>query len=92
MTNIQSINAIIRQYVNTDDLIGMVVQSIQNNINTRLRKSYKNFNGARNKTKTLERAKSILNDFDNQARIEQFIRDSIITAYMEGNYASVLRN
>lgn len=92
LTNIQSINAIIRQYVNTDDLIGMVVQSIQNNINTRLRKSYKNFNGARNKTKTLERAKSILNDFDNQARIEQFIRDSIITAYMEGNYASVLRN
>lgn len=25
LTNIQSINAIIRQYVNTDDLVGMVV-------------------------------------------------------------------
>ena len=56
LSNIQAINTIIRQYVNTDDLIGMVVQSIQNNINTDLRLSYKNFNGARNKTKTLERA------------------------------------
>lgn len=92
LSNIQAINTIIRQYVNTDDLIGMVVQSIQNNINTDLRLSYKNFNGARNKTKTLERAQAIINDFNNQVRVEQFIRDSIITAYMEGNYASVLRD
>ena len=45
LSNIQQINAIIRQYANTDDLIGMVVQSIQNNINTDIRKSYKNFDG-----------------------------------------------
>lgn len=92
LSNIQSINAYIRQYINTNDLIGMVVQSIQNNINTAIRKSYKNFNGARNKTKTLEKAQAILNDFDAQVDIKQFIRQSIITAYIEGNYASVLRN
>ena len=92
LSNIQQINAIIRQYANTDDLIGMVVQSIQNNINTDIRKSYKNFDGQRNKTNTLNKAKNILNDFDNQVRIEQFIREAIITAYLEGNYASVLRN
>lgn len=92
LSNIQQINSIIRQYANTDDLIGMVVQSIQNNINTNIRKSYRNFDGMRNKTKTLEKAQAILNDFDNQVRIEQFVREAIITAYIEGNYASVLRN
>ena len=56
-----------------------------------MRKSFRNFNGQRNKTKTLEKAKAVLNDFDNQVKIEQFIRDAIITAYVEGNYASVLR-
>ena len=69
----------------------MVVQSLYNNINTQMRKSFRNFNGQRNKTKTLEKAKAVLNDFDNQVKIEQFIRDAIITAYVEGNYASVLR-
>ena len=33
LTSIQSINAIIRKYINIDDIVGMVVQSIQNNIN-----------------------------------------------------------
>lgn len=56
LSNIQQINAIIRQYANTDDIIGMVVQSIQNNINTDIRKSYRNFDGMRNKTKTLQKA------------------------------------
>ena len=70
----------------------MVVQSIQNNINTEVKKSFKNFDGKRNKSNTLKNAQAILNDFDNQVRIEQFVRDAIITAYMEGNYASVLRN
>lgn len=92
LDNIRAINGIIRKYINTDDMVGMVVQSIANNINTSMRKSFKNFNGQRNKTKTLEKAKAVLNDFDNQVRIETFIRDSIITAYIEGNYAAVLRN
>ena len=33
-----------------------------------------------------------MNDFNNQVRIETIIRQAIITAYMEGNYAAVLRN
>lgn len=92
LSSIQSINAIIRKYINIDDIVGMVVQSIQNNINTDVRLSYKNFNGARNKTKTLEKAQAILNDFNSQVRLEQFIREAIVTAYIEGNYAAVLRN
>ena len=92
LDNLRTINGIIRKYINTDDIVGMVVQSIANNINTSMRKSFKNFNGQRNKTKTLEKAKAVLNDFDNQVRIETFIRDAILTAYIEGNYAAVLRN
>ena len=92
LSSVQSINAIIRKYINIDDIVGMVVQSIQNNINTDIRLSYRNFNGARNKTKTLEKAQAILNDFNSQVRVEQFIRVAIITAYIEGNFAAVLRN
>ena len=92
LSSVQSINAIIRKYINIDDIVGMVVQSIQNNINTDIRLSYRNFNGARNKTKTLEKAQAILNDFNSQVRVEQFIREAIITAYIEGNFAAVLRN
>ena len=92
ISNIQTINGYIRQYINTDDLIGMVVQSIQNNINTAIRLSYRNFNGARNKAKTLAKAQAILNDFDKQVDIKSFVRQAIITAYIEGNFASVLRN
>lgn len=92
LDNLRTINGIIRKYINTDDIVGMVVQSIANNINTSMRKSFQNFNGQRNKTKTLEKAKAVLNDFDNQIRIETFIREAILTAYIEGNYTAVLRN
>ncbi len=88
---LKAMNDTIRLYINTDDIIGMVVQSIQNNINTDMRKSYNNFDGMRNKTKMLQRAQAVLNDFDNQVNIQKFIREAILTAYIEGNYASVLR-
>ena len=92
LANIITINTIIRKYINIDDLIGMVVQSIYNNINTEIRLAYRNFGEQRNKSKTLTKAQTIINDFNNQVKIEQFIRDSIINTYIEGNYASMLRN
>lgn len=92
LTNIQTINNIIRKYINIDDLIGMVVQSICNNINTEYRLSYRNFGEQRNKAKTLQKAKALIEDFNNQINIKQLIRDSIQTSYIEGNYICLLRN
>ena len=92
LESIQQINAIIRQQINVDDVIGMVVQSIENNINTDFRLSYKNFGEARNKSSTLKKAKALIDDFNNQVDIKKIIRDSIITPYTDGTYISVLRN
>lgn len=92
LTNILSINEIIRQYVNTNDLIGMVVQSISNNINTEYRLSYKNFSGQRNKTRMLERVQELVDDFNEQVNLREVIYDSILLTYLEGNYCGLLRH
>jgi hypothetical protein len=89
--NIKTINRIIRKFVNTNDLIGMVVQSIQNNVNTEFKLSYKNVGEQKRKVKMLEKAKMVINDFNEQVNLELFIQDAIVTTYVEGNYCAVLR-
>ena len=89
---IRSINNIIRKYINIDDLLGMVHQSIWNNVNTEIRLSYKNFGEQRNKAKTLTKAKALINDFNAQVNIKKFIRDAVSMCYDEGNYLCLLRN
>lgn len=90
---ILSINAILRGQINTDDLIGMVVQSIQNNINTKYTLEYDNSDGvSKKKKKTLERAKSIIDDFNKQIDLKCFIRESVLLAYTEGTYMCLLKN
>ena len=78
LSNIVSINDIVRQYVNINDLIGMVVQSISNNINTDYRLSYPSFEGQRNKTKMLERVQQLVEDFNEQVNIRNVIYESIL--------------
>lgn len=91
LSNIVSINDIVRQYVNINDLIGMVVQSISNNINTDYRLSYPSFEGQRNKTKMLERVQQLVEDFNEQVNIRNVIYESILITYLEGNYCGLLR-
>jgi len=88
----KKINEIIRKQINIDDLVGMVVQSIDNNINTNYKLSWKDFDGQRNKLKMLARARKIIEDFNYQINIEQLIVDSIELTYCEGTYICVLRN
>lgn len=92
LDSIVQLNAIVRKYINTDDLIGMVEQSIANNINTEYTLTWKNFGEQRNKTKTLEKAKAIIEDFNSQIDIRRRIREAIVLTYDEGNYNCLLRN
>ena len=92
LDSVTAINDIIRKEINGDDIIGMVMDSIENNINLNYRLSYKNFGTQRNKAKKLENAKSLINDFNYQIDIEQFIFDAIDITYCEGNYICLLRN
>ena len=92
ITKIKKINQIVRKYINTDDLIGMVVQSIDNNVNTEYHLTWKDFDGKRNKLRMLEKAKQIIEDFNDQINVRQVIRDSIETTYSEGTYICFMRN
>lgn len=91
LTNIIEINNIVRQYVNTNDLIGMVVQSVTNNINAEFRLSYSNFDGQRNKTRMLERTKKLIDEFIEEVDLRQVIVEAIQNTYLEGNYTAVCR-
>lgn len=91
LSNIISANQIIRKYIDMDDLIGMVVQSISNNINTEIKLFYRDVDG-RNKNNTMKKVKSLIDDFNYQVDLPRFIRDAILLSYIEGNYVALLRN
>lgn len=91
INKILNINRMARKYINTDDIIGRVYEAITTNINTNIRLTYPNFNNNRNKNKKLEEAKKIIKNFNKQIKVKNYLRESIPTAYSEGNYISYLR-
>ena len=92
LTNIMAINTIIRKEINLDDIIGMVVQSIANNINTEYTLSYNVSGDQKVKPKMLKKAKNLIEDFNRQINIDQLIYDAVEITYCEGNYVCLLRN
>jgi hypothetical protein len=74
------INDTVRQQINTNYIIGRVVEAIEDNINSEYRVSYNTTEG-RNKKKILDRAKALVRDFFTNIDIENFIRKAISTTY-----------
>lgn len=83
-------NKIIRKQINTNNIIGKTFEAIWSNINSDFRLSYPSVDG-RNKQKVIDRAKQIIEDFNQQIFLEQLIRDAISLTYAEGNYITCLR-
>lgn len=92
LDTVKAINAVIRKYINMSDIIGMVVQTIINNINTEYRLSYDDFGTQRNKSKTLRKVKELIDDFNRQIDIERLIAEAIEMTYCEGTYVCLLQN
>lgn len=91
LTNVLNANAIIRKRVLTDELIGRTYEAVYANINTEYHLSYPSPEG-RNKQKTVERVKSIINEFNRQIDIESIIREGISFTFLEGNCIYTLRS
>lgn len=89
---IKQINSIVKYYINSDDIIGKVAETIETNVNTESRLSYNNFGSQRNKNKTLEKAKQIINSFNESIDLKEFIRKGIPTTYTNGTYIAYLRH
>lgn len=92
LSNILAINSIVRKYINMDSLIGRVASAIEDNVNSEYRLSYNDFSNKRNKTKKLRDVKLLINNFNRQIDIENFIRKAVSTTYFEGNFIVYLRN
>lgn len=90
INKILKINRIIKHEINKDDIIGKVYESITSNINTDYKLSYKNISG-RNKSKDLDRAKAIIDDFNEQINVGQLEKESIPMTYSDGTYIMCLR-
>ena len=91
LDNILEINNIVRQYINKDDMIGKTYETIESNVNTTYKISNNEFVVGKNKLKQLEKANTIIENFNMNINIKNFLRCAISTTYSEGNYCCYLR-
>lgn len=91
LQNVQTVNSIIRNYINKDDLIGITYDAIEANVNTEFKCSYKRFPEMRNKTKQIENVRTLVEDFNDQINVRKLLRTAIPITFAEGNYIMYLR-
>ena len=85
------INNIVSKYVNLDDIIGKVVESVYVNINTRYRLSYPEIEG-RNKAKKAAAARKTIEDLNNEIKLSRVIREYASRTFQEGTVILYLRS
>lgn len=91
LTNVQTVNGIIRNYINKDDLIGITYDAIEANVNTEFKCSFAQFPEQRNKTKQVNYAREVIDDFNTQINVRSLLRTAIPMTYAEGTYITYLR-
>lgn len=92
VTTALAIMNIVREYINKNDLIGTVYNIIEANVNTDFMVKYRQFpETARNKRKTVEKVRDLIDDFNNQVNIRKLIREVIPMTFAEGTYIMCLR-
>lgn len=82
----QTIIDLARLYVNLDDIIGLTFESIENNINTRVRYIYRNVKPAQRK-----QVKEIIERFNGQINLDALIVQSVSSTWRDGTYIACLR-
>jgi len=93
LEKILRINQLAKFYINKDDLIGKVYETIESNVNTDIKINFQELPKAkRNKNKERHRAEELIENFNTQINIKNLLRKSIPMTYIEGNYIMYLRN
>lgn len=85
INKIIKINGIIRYYINKEDLIGRVVEIIENNVNVNYSLNYNYIPKNKKDIKIFEEYKKLIEKFNSDIEIEQFIRNNLLKTYTEGN-------
>lgn len=85
INKVQKINGIVKYYVNKEDLIGRVVETIENNVNTQYKIDYPYEPKIKKDRKRLDDLKQIIDKFNKQIDISSLIRENALNTYTEGN-------
>lgn len=89
LNKILKINGIVKYYINKEDLIGRVIETIENNVNVNFKVNYPNIalNATKKKElKMIDEIQKLVDKFNKQINIPQLIRNNALTTYSEGNY------
>lgn len=91
VSKIQKINVLIRQALNEDDIIGKVHESVESNLNSKVRISFDNL--PENYDKDIKtKAENTIKRFHKEVNIDEQMTSAIISTYTEGNCISYLRS
>lgn len=90
ISKILKINALVRQEINGDDIIGKVYETIVTNLNSDIRISFDNL-PPDPKKKVKARAEALIKQFHKETNINTILSSSIPTVYVEGNCIKYLR-
>ncbi|MGL5646837.1 MAG: hypothetical protein ACRDDY_03215, partial [Clostridium sp.] len=85
------INGLVQYYINKDDLIGKVIEIIENNINTKYTIEFPDIPTGKAKKKKKQNAETVINKFNEGVDIKELIIKNVILTYTEGNYIPYLR-
>lgn len=92
LATVISIASLIRKYSNKDCLVSVAYDAVNKSCNTEYKNVFANYDNQRNKSKAVEKAKAIIEDFDTQIDVKRLIRSAVSGAWMEGNYIMLLRD
>lgn len=93
LEKILRINQLAKFYINKDDLIGKVYETIESNVNTYVKINFQELpKASRNKNKARHRAEELIENFNTQINVKNLLRKAIPMTYVEGNYIMYLRN
>lgn len=86
------INGIIKYYINKEDLIGRVVEIVENNVNTLYDLNYTYQPKKKKDINLFEEYKTnIIDKFNKQIEIDKLIINNVLKVYTEGNYIFYLK-
>ena len=92
LSTIQTINKIIKAFVNKDDAIGRVYECIQMYTNPSYDLIY-NINDEQEKNNDdISEINALIENFNKQVNIKKFLKDGVPTSYLDGTYITYLRN
>ena len=86
------VNAVIRQRIMLDDIIGRAYEALVANTPSDYSLSYRFYDKNRNKNNKLKRAKEIIERFNDEVDLAGVIRDTVPMTYAEGNRILYLRS